>query len=458
MNAEIYNNSDTICAISTPRGVGGIAVIRVSGKKTLPIVQKIWRGARLDDMKSHTAHLGKIVEQGSGDELDQAVLTLFRGPNSFTGEDVVELSVHGSEWIQSMVLQTLVDAGARPALPGEFTRRAYLHGRLDLVEAEAVGDLIASNSRAAHRLAMSQLKGSFSARIGSLRESLIRLASLMELELDFAEEEVEFASRDNLRQLSKDIISEIEKLVASFRSGNAIKNGIPIAILGATNAGKSSLLNRLLQEERAIVSNIHGTTRDVIEDTITIGDYLVRLKDTAGLRATNDQIEQLGIQRSHLEAERASVVLFVVDATDPHFPTSETVDDRYIFIINKRDLAKTDKLENSIRSRFPRNVILTITTNEETDIENVRQQLAERLHAEAGGEPDVTVTNVRHARALSEAADHLRTMLANMGAGIPTDLLAQDLRAAINSLSSITGQITTPDLLKTIFESFCIGK
>ena len=455
---EIYNNTDTICAISTPPGAGGIAVIRISGPDTISIVQKIWSGAKLQTMQSHTVHLGNIVEQSSCEVLDQAVLTLFRAPNSYTTQDVIELSVHGSKWIQSAVVQAIVNAGARLALPGEFTRRAYINGRLDLVEAEAVGDLIASNSRAAHRLAMTQLKGTFSKRFNQLREALIELASLMELELDFAEEEVEFASREKLSTLSKEIIAEIDKLVRSFKAGNAIKNGIPVAILGATNAGKSSLLNKLLEEDRAIVSDIHGTTRDVIEDTVTFGDYLVRLMDTAGLRCTNDQIEQLGIERSHQMAAKASHVLYLVDATDPQLPDPDNIDPRYLFIINKRDIQDTSELENSIKQKFPKNEILAITTYDADDIEKVRQTIQKRIAAEAHNEGDVTITNLRHAQALTEAAQNLRNLLHNMEFGIPTDLLAQDLRQSIDALSAITGQITTPEILNKIFQSYCIGK
>lgn len=455
---EIYNNTDTICAISTPPGVGGIAVIRVSGPEAIPVVEKIWSGADLTTMKSHTVHLGKIVEQGSGAVLDQAVLTLFRTPNSYTAQDVIEMSIHGSRWIQSSVLQALADAGARLALPGEFTRRAYLNGRLDLAEAEAVGDLIASTSRAAHRIAMSQLKGDFSNRITQLREALVELASLMELELDFAEEEVEFASRDKLRAISEKIISEIDKLVRSFKSGNAIKNGIPVAILGATNAGKSSLLNKLLEEDRAIVSHIHGTTRDVIEDTLTIGDYLVRLIDTAGLRPTNDHIEQLGIERSRRMETIASHILYLVDVTEPKIPSPQNSDSRYIFIINKRDLLSTAELENSLKEQFPGNKILSISTNAPEDIEKVRKILSARISASAAEEGDVTITNIRHAQALSQAAESLRNLLHNMETGLSTELLAEDLRESISSLSTITGQITTPEILNKIFQSFCVGK
>lgn len=458
MNQEIYDNSDTICAISTPGGVGGIAVIRVSGADAGPVVSKIWKGAEIDLFKSHTAHLGQLFDPESGDVIDEVVLTIFRSPNSFTGETVIELGVHGSTWIQGRVVQLLSEAGARLALPGEFTRRAFLNGKIDLAEAEAVGDLIASQSKSAHRLAISQLKGAFSKRIDSLRDELLQLACLMELELDFAEEEVEFASRDKLRSLTTAIVDEVGKLASSFRRGNAIKRGIPVAIIGATNAGKSSLLNELLEENRAIVSSIHGTTRDVIEDVVTIKDFMVRFMDTAGLRKTDDEIEQLGIERSRVVADKASIVLNVIDASSPVYPEVESIDSRYIFVINKRDIVPVDQIVKFVQEHYPSNKIIAITTNSTKDIEMLRELLFETLRAEMTDNNEVTVTNERHAQALFAAANHLQALLANLDAGIPTDLLAQDLRDAISTLSSITGQITTPTILNQIFANFCIGK
>jgi tRNA modification GTPase len=313
MVASQINDIANICAISTAPGVGGIAVARVSGPEAINIVDKIWHGKKLADVASHTAHLGNIDDR-SGNTLDQAVATVFRAPASFTGEDVVEISVHGSTYIQAELIATLVAAGARLAEPGEFTRRAFTAGKMDLAQAEAIADLIASQSRAAHRVAMSQMRGGVSKRLAQLRDQLIELASLLELELDFSEEDVEFASRTRLIDIAQQIYAEVTRLHKSFDAGSAIKNGIPIAIVGDTNAGKSSLLNALVGDERAIVSNIHGTTRDIVEDTVTIGNNLFRLMDTAGLRDTTDPVEQIGIERSHRAMQKASITLLVTDA------------------------------------------------------------------------------------------------------------------------------------------------
>ncbi|MDE6125702.1 MAG: tRNA uridine-5-carboxymethylaminomethyl(34) synthesis GTPase MnmE, partial [Muribaculaceae bacterium] len=289
----------TICAISTPAGTGGIAVVRVSGPDAIGTVSRLWRGKPLSKCDSHTAHLGQLVDPGRDSEpLDQAVATIFRGPNSFTGEDVVELSVHGSRFVQAELIRLLCGNGARLAEPGEFTRRAFAAGKMDLAQAEAVADVIAANSRAALRIANRQMRGAFSERLATLRDQLLELAALLELELDFSEEDVEFASRNRLRDIAGQILDEIERLRSSFAAGTAIKDGIPVAIAGPTNAGKSSLLNALLNDDRAIVSDIHGTTRDTVEDTMSIGDHLFRFIDTAGIRETYDAIEQAGIRRS----------------------------------------------------------------------------------------------------------------------------------------------------------------
>ena len=305
--------NDTICAVSTPSGVGGIAVIRVSGPESLMIADRIWRGKPLKDALSHTAHLGNIMDDENVDEpLDQAVATVFRGPNSFTGEDVVEFSVHGSKWIQRELVNLLIRKGCRLAEPGEFTRRAFASGKLDLAQAEAVADVIASSSRSAHRLASSQMRGVFSKNISSLRDELIRIASLLELELDFSEEDVEFASRDELTDMAQGLLRKISGLVASFSTGNALKEGVPVAIVGEPNVGKSTLLNRLLDDNRAIVSDIPGTTRDTIEDTVEIDGVLYRFIDTAGIRETADMVENLGIQRTLGAVSKARVVVWLV--------------------------------------------------------------------------------------------------------------------------------------------------
>lgn len=307
------NDSDTICAVSTPSGVGGIAVVRVSGKDALNIVDKIWCGKRLSEVRSHSAHLGDIADpEDSATPLDTAVATVFRGPASFTGEDVVELSVHGSKWIQRELVNLLVRSGCRTACPGEFTQRAFANGRLDLAQAEAVADVIASSSRSAHRLTASQMRGDFSKSISTLRDKLIEIASLLELELDFSEEDVEFASRSKLRALAEKLHENISRLAASFSTGCAIKDGVPVAIVGEPNVGKSTLLNALLNDSRAIVSDIPGTTRDTIEDTIEINGVLYRFIDTAGIRKTDDSIENLGIERSYDAIGKARIVLWLI--------------------------------------------------------------------------------------------------------------------------------------------------
>ncbi|MDE6229615.1 MAG: tRNA uridine-5-carboxymethylaminomethyl(34) synthesis GTPase MnmE, partial [Muribaculaceae bacterium] len=308
----------TICAISTPPGTGGIATARISGPDAFEIVGKIWQGKSLDSLPSHTVHLGTIVDPADDDQpLDTAVATLFRAPRSFTGEDTVELTVHGSRWIQRQLINLLIRQGATLAEPGEFTRRALVNGRLDLAEAEAVGDMIAASSRAAQRIALSHLRGHYSQNLGRLRDRLLELSALVELELDFSEEDVEFADRQRLLQLAREIHSSVTALANSFSTGQALKEGIPVAIVGATNAGKSTILNRLLGEEKAIVSDIHGTTRDIIEDTVEINDTLFRFIDTAGLRLTSDPIENLGIDRSLKSAAAAAIILWVIDPADP---------------------------------------------------------------------------------------------------------------------------------------------
>lgn len=334
--------NDTICAISTPHGSGGIAVARISGPEAFAITDKIWKGKKLGDVKSHTVHLGEVMDS-DGAVLDQAVAAVFKAPASYTSEDTVELSVHGSRWIQRELIKSLIKAGARLAERGEFTSRAFAAGRFDLAEAEAVADLIASSSRAAHRIALNQMRGSVSKRLDKLREDLIQLASLLELELDFSEEDVEFASRERLLALATETKNEIERLVGTFNTGSAIKDGIPVAIIGRTNAGKSSLLNALLGDDRAIVSDIHGTTRDIVEDTLEIGDYLVRFQDTAGLRQTDDAIERIGIDRSYKAACTARIVIHVMDGTAAESNDCSDISDiepnRIITVFNKIDIA-----------------------------------------------------------------------------------------------------------------------
>lgn len=481
-NNMTQHTNDTICAISTPPGVGGIAVIRISGPQAIEIAERIWSGTPLTQAKARTLHSGMINDPANnGEMLDQAVAAIFHAPASFTGEDTVELSVHGSRYVQQRLLEILCDNGCRLAQPGEFTRRAFANGKIDLAQAEAIADVIASESRAAHRLAASQMKGQFSARLNQLRDKLLEIASLLELELDFSEEEVEFASRSQLTALAEDLHDELTRLADSFAAGNAIKEGIPVAIIGPTNAGKSSLLNLILGQQRAIVSDIHGTTRDTIEDTLAIGDYTFRFIDTAGLRHTDDPIENLGIKRTRQAAANAAITLLVVDATRP-LPSpadlalpadsdtdsdsnadagSHTAEDTrpVILLLNKNDLpGAITTLPTPLPYRATDIIPFSAHTGEGHD--TLLQQLKKHAKALSGDntQDTILVTNLRHAQALQAAAETTAALLAGLSANIPGDLLAQDLRATIHHLSTITGTLTTPDILTTIFSRFCIGK
>ncbi len=463
----IYNSEDTICAISTPAGTGGIAVIRMSGRDAFAITDKVWKGKSIAAATTHTAHLGLINDPDTDEVIDQAVATIFRGPHSFTGDDTVELSIHGSRWIQRRVLTILQSQGARLALPGEFTRRAYTTGHLDLAEAEAVADVIAASSQAAHRLAMSQLRGEYSKHIAGLRAELVDLTALLELELDFTEEDLEFASRTRLKELASSIHIQLSRLADSYKAGANIKDGIPVAIIGPTNAGKSSLLNALLNDERAIVSDIHGTTRDIVEDTIEIGPYLIRFRDTAGLRTTTDTIENIGIERSQAAARSASVVIYMVDplaATDVA-NISNSLDgiaqSDVIIAVNKADIAPTEATETAktLAEAFPSATLLTISAKERTTLASLCEAILYHIETQVpDSENDVIVTNARHAEALRNAADAASAVSQAIDAGLPADLIAQDLRATIHYLSSITGEITPTEVLSTIFSRFCIGK
>lgn len=448
-------DSSTICAVSTPPGRGGIAVVRLSGPAAIGIAQAIWKGKPLESVATHTVHLGTLHHDGA--VIDRAVATVFRGPGSFTGEDVVELSVHGSTYIQSQVVEALCRAGARVAEPGEFTRRAFTNGRLDLAQAEAVADIIAASSRSAHRLAVSQLNGVFSRTIDDMRERLLRLASLLELELDFSEEDVAFADRTQLTSLTDEVLTAVETLADSFRSGCALRNGIPVAIVGEPNAGKSSLLNALLRRDRAIVSDIPGTTRDTIEETADIGPYTFRFIDTAGLRDTSDPIERFGIDRAIDGASSADIILWLIPA-DASPTLTEEIRSRLrqvvqphatlLTIRSKSDLAATPTADMEISTRLP------------ATIDTLRQSLVDIAAEIVGGADDESpvVSNARHHSALTAAAAALRRVQTGLTDGTYTDLVAQDLRHALHHLATITGAITPPDLLQSIFSTFCIGK
>ncbi len=456
----IHDIKDTICAISTPGGIGGIAVIRISGDKAFEIADSVWQGKSLALARTHTAHLGYVLDS-DGARLDQAVATVYVAPASFTGENVVEISVHGSRYVQQALLSSLITHGARLADPGEFTRRAFISGKIDLAQAEAVADIIASESKAAQRIALSHMKGNYSSRLKTLRQELIDLASLLELELDFSEEEVEFASRTRLTKLANEISAEINRLASSFALGNAIKNGIPVAIIGATNAGKSSILNRLLGEERAIVSDIHGTTRDVIEGNITIGHYSYRLMDTAGIRTTNDTIERLGIERSHAAMQQARIILYIIDSAAPEAIDVPQTDATIFVVVNKTDLPPHPTLANNLKEitgAHPDAKIFSISALTGQGIDSLITAL-DQVSSTGTDYPEATlVTNVRHFEALLQAGESIRRAISGLAADLSGELIAQDIRLTIHHLGSILGTITTTDLLTTIFSRFCVGK
>lgn len=449
--------NETICAISTPAGVGGIAVVRISGPQAISIADSIWQGKRLADAATHSVHYGTILDK-HGNVVDDCVATVFRAPKSFTGEDVVELSVHGSIYVQKATVTLLNDAGARLAERGEFTRRAFANGKMDLAQAEGVADLIASRSRAAHDIAIRQMKGGFSQRLAAMHDNLLQLASLLELELDFSEEDVEFASRSKLYDQAVALRDEIVRLAASFDNGNAIKEGIPVAIIGPTNVGKSSLLNALVGDDRAIVSDIHGTTRDLIEDTIAIGDFSFRFIDTAGIRDTSDTIERLGIDRSLQAISRATILLQVIDASAPQtmqLETNLTDDQHLIAVINKTDMASAQLAKTLIGNA---ETIVEVSAKTLDGIDNLRATLIDIAQSLLGNTGDIIVTNARHRQALLNALPPIERVIDGLKTNLSGDFIAQDLREVLHHLGTITGTVTTSDILTTIFSRFCIGK
>lgn len=460
-------SQDTIVALATPSGAGAIAVIRISGNAAISIASTVFKsvsGKDITRQKSHTLHLGTIEDEGR--VYDQVLLSLFKGTNSYTGENTVEISCHGSVFIQQQIIQLLLRKGCRMANAGEFTLRAFLNGKLDLSQAEAVADLIASDNEASHQIAMQQMRGGFSSEIARLREELLNFASLIELELDFAEEDVEFADRSQFYDLLNRIEFVLKRLIDSFAVGNVIKNGIPVAIVGEPNVGKSTLLNALLNEERAIVSDIAGTTRDTIEDEIVIDGIGFRFIDTAGIRDTQDIVESIGIKKTFEKMEQAQVVLYL----SPLTPEVETLQDvkveiakiknqypqkALVVIGNKKDLY-TDKQVENIRNEIPE--IQLISAKNKEGIEELKTELLSFVNTGALRNNETIVTNARHYDSLIKALEEIQKVQHGMHSGLPADLVAIDIRQALYYFGEITGQVTNDELLGNIFANFCIGK
>ncbi len=467
-----FFSEEPICAVATPHGMGAIATVRVSGPQTHAIVCRLFQhhGKPFDAarIEGYHAYYGQLVNGEA--TLDEAVVTFFKAPHSFTGEDAAEISVHGSVFIQQRLLELLVEKGARLALPGEFTRRAFVNRKFDLAQAEAVADLIASQSEAAHRLAMNQLKGGFSKELQIMRSKLLEITSLIELELDFSEEDVEFADRSKLKALLEETLSHVTRLMDSFRLGNAIKNGIPVAIVGQTNTGKSTLLNALLGEDRAIVSDIAGTTRDTIEETLNINGILYRFIDTAGLRNTDETIEKIGIERSYKKIGEANVIIGMLDATTGYESMLLAANDirskvdlahqQLILCINKVDTLtdQGEALLGELRLDLDDDDIMVICLSAKHGF-GLNELYNALKHSQPLASPNATlVTNVRHYEALLHASESLKSVQQGLEMNIPTDLISQDLREALYHLGSITGEITTEEVLGSIFSRFCIGK
>ncbi len=459
---------DTIVALATPSGAGAIAVIRVSGPDAVAIVASVFesvKGKDLTRQKSHTLHLGHITDEGK--VYDQVLVSLFKGTNSYTGEPTVEISCHGSLFIQQQIIQLLLRKGCRMAQPGEFTMRSFLNGKMDLSQAEAVADLIASDNEAAHQLAMQQMRGGFSNEIARLREELLNFASLIELELDFSEEDVEFADRSAFRGLVNRIEFVLKRLIDSFAVGNVIKNGIPVAIVGEPNVGKSTLLNALLNEERAIVSDIAGTTRDTIEDELVINGIGFRFIDTAGIRETHDVVESIGIQKTFEKIEQAQVVLFLTDSTQwkgDHMAVLENeiekVKNQYplkqlVVLFNKKDLLEPEMLE-ALNQRVENAVFISAKNKE--GISDLQDRLMQLVNTGALRNNETIVTNTRHYDALLKALEEIQKVQWGLDSQLPADLMAIDIRQALYYFGEITGQVTNDELLGNIFANFCIGK
>jgi tRNA modification GTPase len=453
-------NDDTIVALATAQGVGAIAIVRLSGKGAINICNKVFKGKDLSQEPSHTIHFGTIRD---GDMVvDEVLVSLFKAPNSYTKENVVEISCHGSNYIVRQIIQLLIKNGARLARAGEFTKRAFMNGKFDLAQAEAVADLIASDSEAAHRAALNQMRGGFSHKIKALREQLIHFASMIELELDFVEEDVEFASREDLKKLVLNLQKVIGELVSSFELGNVIKNGIPVVIAGKPNVGKSTLLNALLNEEKAIVSEIPGTTRDVIEDEIHIEGVTFRFIDTAGIREATDAIEAIGVERTHTRMKQASLIIYMFDLSVEKMVEIQRDINKlegqgvpFIKVGNKLDKANPELL-GDLNTDTKDMVLISASTHEH--LEDLKLKILEAVHIEKFKTGSTVVTNLRHYESLVNTQKALDDVLTAIDSGLTGDLLALDIRMALHHLGEITGEITTDDLLANIFSKFCIGK
>jgi tRNA modification GTPase len=508
-DTPVYN-SDTIIALATPSGIGAIGVIRLSGPDAISLVNEVFWGKDLSIKHSHTIHFGTIKD--GKQVLDEVLVSIFIGPKSYTRENVVEISTHGSAFIIESIIKLLIRKGARPANPGEFTLRAFLNGQLDLSQAEAVADLIASNSQASHQVAMQQMRGGFSGELQHLRDQLIHFASMIELELDFGEEDVEFANRDDLKGLIYQIQRILHRLIQSFEQGNVMKNGVPVVIAGKPNVGKSTLLNALLNEERAIVSEIAGTTRDTVEDHMIIGGINFRFIDTAGIRDTEDIIEAKGVERTHEKIKQAKLIIYLVDPEQnveeilEQMKYLESLGIPFLTVVNKEDLANADfreRLESEVggqmsevgsqksevgsqksevrgrndddhtsdlvphtsylvpqtsvfRPQTPDLIFISARNNE--GIEELKSEILLKVNLHAINTDDVLVSNIRHLEALQKTEESLKRVLQNIDQPITSDFLASDIKQALYYLGEITGQVTTDDLLETIFSKFCIGK
>lgn len=469
----MLNIEDTICAPATVPGTGAIAIIRMSGKDSFRIADKVvsCKGSTIYETEGYKLRYGVALE-ADGTDLDTVLVSVFRSPHSYTGEDSVEISCHSSKYVVERLLQRLVDSGARPAGPGEFTQRAFVNGKMDLAQAEAVADVISSQNAAAHRVAYSQLKGGFSKELKSLRDELLKMTSLLELELDFSEEDVEFASRRELSALLDGALRHIHSLTDSFRYGNALRNGVPVAIVGAVNAGKSTLLNALVGDDRAIVSDIAGTTRDTVEETMTIDGTLFRFIDTAGLRTTQDEVEKIGISRSYKKMSEAEIVLALLDVTVPEEENEHSISDivnnldvksqKLIVLLNKVDVLGSNinvsLLNNTVSSPDEKVTRLYISAKTGFGLDTLRTLLSDSQKTATLDSGQTIVTNLRHYQSLMSAAASLEKVRSSLATSQTPDLLSEDLRQALHHLSSILGEVTPDEVLGNIFERFCIGK